>query len=79
MVTQFGIFPTENTYRGKIGYTQLKIFKNQTVGLIRRAYLSNREYIGIIELVVDTKTLEKIEHNPLKIDFSLWDKSNKLA
>lgn len=79
MVTQFGVFPAENTYEGKMGYTQLKIFKNQTVGLIRRAYLSNREYSGIIELALDAKTLERIEHNHLKIDFSLWDKSNQLA
>lgn len=74
IVTQFGIFPSKGTYKGKKDYSQLRGLKNQTVGLIRRGYLSNREYDGIIELLLDSKSLKKIRNKVLIIDFALWNK-----
>ena len=46
IVTQFGIFPSV-AYKGKRDYSQLKGLEYQTVGFIRRVYLSSREYEGI--------------------------------
>jgi len=70
IVTQFGIFPT-GSYKGKRDYSQLKGLEYQTVGFIKRAYLSDREYGGIIEMLLDLKTIERIRKKDLKIDFSL--------
>jgi hypothetical protein len=74
IVTQFGIFPSKGSYKGKRDYSQLKGLEYQTVGFIRRAYLSDREYDGIIEMLLDLKTIERIRKKVLKIDFSLWSK-----
>jgi len=71
MVTQYGIFPSKDIYRGRKVYSKLEGLENQTVGFVRRGYLSNREYDGIIELFIDTITLEKVRKNVLKIDFEL--------
>ncbi len=74
IVTQFGIFPSV-AYRGKRDYSQLKGLEYQTVGFIRRVYLSSREYEGIIELQLDLNTLKLIRNKDLKIDFALWNKN----
>ena len=73
MVTQYGVFPSKDIYKGRKDYSQLVGLENQTVGFIRRAYLSNRECSGIIELVIDATTIEQIRNKVLKIDFSLWN------
>ncbi len=43
--TQFGIFPTSGSYPGQCtrNYRALEGMASQHIGLIRRAYLSNRE------------------------------------
>jgi len=65
IVTQFGIFPSKGCYKGKRDYSQLKGLEYQTVGFIRRAYLSDRESSGMTLLELDSKTLEKIRRNNL--------------
>lgn len=72
---QFGIFPSKGSYKGNRDYSQLKGLEYQTVGFIKRAYLSNREYGGIIEMLLDLKTIERIRKKDLKIDFALWNKN----
>jgi len=74
MVTQFGIFPSKGTYKGRKGYRQLEGLENQIVGFIRRGYLSNREYYGIIEILINSNIMEKIINNDITIDFKLWNK-----
>jgi hypothetical protein len=74
IVTQFGVFPSKGSYKGKKDYCQLRGLENQTVGFIRRAYLSDREYDGIIEMILDLKTIERIRKKVLKIDLTLWNK-----
>jgi len=65
IVTQFGVFPSKGSYKGKKDYCQLRGLENQTVGFIRRAYLSDRETSGMTLLELDSKTLEKIRRNNL--------------
>jgi hypothetical protein len=71
IVTQFGIFPSKGCYKGKKDYSKLKGLEYQTVGFIRRAYLSNHESECIIAILLDLNTVEKIRNSDLKIDFTL--------
>lgn len=73
MVIQYGIFPNGN-YEGKKDYSQLEGLENQNVGFIRRAYLSNREYDGIIECLLDKKTLKQFRNKLIPLDWNLWNK-----
>jgi len=74
MVTQFGIFPSKGTYKEGKDYSKLEGLENQIVGFIRRGYLSNREYYGIIEILINSNIMEKIINNDITIDFKLWNK-----
>lgn len=80
IVTQFGIFPTDGTYRDRKcrGYKQLKGLENQTVGFIGKGYLSHYEREGIFELYLDTDTVKKIRSKEIFIDLRLWYKNGRL-
>lgn len=77
IVTQFGIFPKGN-YNGKKDYGQLNGLENQSVGFIRRAYLSDREGKDIVEFLLDDETLNLIRNKDIEINFSLWNESTKI-
>jgi hypothetical protein len=72
MATQFGIFPGGN-YKGKYkGYRDLIGLENQTIGFIGRGHYSSRERDGIIEMLLDSNTIDRIRNKNLQIDLGLW-------
>ena len=71
IVTQYGIFPVGHYPVGR-DYRNLLGLENQMVAFIRRGYLSNREYPGILEIFLDPDTLLNIRNGSMAIDYSLW-------
>ena len=73
MVTQFGIFPGNN-YKGKYkGYRDLLGLENRHIGFIGRGYYFSRERDGVIQMLLDSITIDRIRNQDLQIDLRLWE------
>ena len=73
MVTQFGIFPGDN-YKGKYkGYRDLLGLENRHIGFIGRGHYSSREHDGVIEMLLDSITIDRIRNQDLQIDLGMWE------
>ena len=73
MVTQFGIFPGDN-YKGKYkGYRDFIGLENRHIGFIGRGHYSSRERDGVIEMLLDSITINRIRNKNLQIDLRLWE------
>lgn len=74
MVTQYGIFPTKGQYgnKPKCDYRKLEGLENQTVGFVRRGYLSDREIKGIIFIHFTEELLEQVRIDPNNYNDNLY-------
>ena len=73
MVTQFGIYPSGDKKGNDNCYLDLIALYNRTIGFIGRGHYSSRERDGVIEILLDSNTINRIRNKDLQIDLGLWE------